>query len=386
MHKFYSFIYLHPWDLIDGNAESVIEKIAGWGINGINIATSYHAGYFLHSHNPDHKMYMSEDGVVYFEPTKRYFQTTSIQPRQAEISKNFDCLGKAQELCRKYGLKMMSWTVCNHNTPLGIQNPQHTIKNVFEDSYPHALCPSSNDVRRFVRGICENLSANYDFDSIVLEANDFRGIPHGHHHERYGTVLRHLEELLMSLCFCQWCINRANQNGLDLIPVSQNIRKHLEIYFNEAPTFPNNLPSDLNQMLESYPDLIDMIAFRKDVESSLVSEINTDLKQIGNTSLLAQSLFRNDYSPSIDAFVVSCYGNSIKEIQANITSQRNIAGNKTLFAGIRTGFGEVLSQTSLIEMVESVQRGGANGIGFYNYSETPMKVLNWIGPALEPFR
>lgn len=386
MHKFYSFIYLHPWDLLNGNAEKVFEKIAGWGINGINIATSYHAGYFLHSHNPDHKMYLAEDGVVYFPPNERFFQTTSIKPRQAQISKNFDCIGKAQQLCSKFGLKMMSWTVCNHNTPLGLKNPEHTITNIFGDSYPHALCPSSKQVRTYVRGMCKNIATDYDFDSIVLEANDFRGIPHGHHHERYGTILRSLEESLMSLCFCQWCIDLSNKNGLDLIAISQNIRKHMEVFFNESPIFPANLPSNLNQMLDSYPKLIDMIGFRQDVESSLVRDIKTDLKQIGSTSLLAQSSFRNDYSPNIDGFVVSCYGNSIDEITKKITHQRNISGSKKLFAGIRTGFGEVLSQNTLAEMVISVQKSGGDGIGFYNYSETPIKVLNWIEPALDQFR
>ena len=47
----------------------------------------------------------------------------------------------------KHGLKLVSWTVCAHNTRLGLLHPECTVRNCFGDSYPHALCPANDQVR-----------------------------------------------------------------------------------------------------------------------------------------------------------------------------------------------------------------------------------------------
>ena len=51
-----------------------IDKVMGWaadsGLTALQIAGAYHAGWFIHPHNPQHRAYMTEDGCVYFQPTR----------------------------------------------------------------------------------------------------------------------------------------------------------------------------------------------------------------------------------------------------------------------------------------------------------------------------
>ncbi len=378
----FSFIYTHAWDFHDEGLHDVCRRVSDWGIEAVNLASSYHAGYFIHSHNPNHKMYMAEDGVVYFRPNKKYFEETPLKPNLAAIAQDTDWLDAVGQVADSYEIKLMSWTVCNHNTPLGLVHPEHTITNIFGDSYPHALCPSSPGTRGYVRGLCRNLAAEYPMYAISLEAPDFSGIPHGHHHERFGTFLRPLEELLMSLCFCKWCLKRAGETGIELQSIGVLVRAHLVSYFEEAPIPPRGRPANLGEMLDAIPELAEMMRFREKVEASLIAEIRHDLALLGETLLVAHDGYRADYHASVDGFIVDCYGKDPGDVFQTLVKERLAPGNHQLWAGLRTGFNEILGPGELEDLVTAASKGGADGVGFYNYSETPLRALEWIRPAL----
>src|ERR1022692_2646251 len=56
-------MYVHPWDVADEGADSVLERITSTGITTVNLATSYHSGRYLLQHNPKKKVYFAEEGV-----------------------------------------------------------------------------------------------------------------------------------------------------------------------------------------------------------------------------------------------------------------------------------------------------------------------------------
>ena len=64
----HSGLWMYVWDLRDEGLERVLGFTADLGLNAVNLASSYHAGFFLHPHNPKHKMYYAMDGTVYFQP------------------------------------------------------------------------------------------------------------------------------------------------------------------------------------------------------------------------------------------------------------------------------------------------------------------------------
>ena len=71
-------LWAYAWDLESDGVENVLEKSKDLGVNAISLASSYHSGFFIHSHNTKHKMYFAEDGVVYFHPDMKYFEDNNI--------------------------------------------------------------------------------------------------------------------------------------------------------------------------------------------------------------------------------------------------------------------------------------------------------------------
>jgi len=178
---------LFPWDLRDEGLEQVLQFAADSGLTSLFLTSVYHAGWFVRPHSPKQKCYMAEDGVAYFHPTESLYEATPLKPKVAEIAKQTDWFASVSGRLDDFGLRLTAWTVCMHNTRLGLAHPEETVRNAWGDSYPHALCPASPAVRTYVRALVKDLVSQYPLQSIFLEALNYRGRQHGHHHERDGV-------------------------------------------------------------------------------------------------------------------------------------------------------------------------------------------------------
>src|SRR5882762_364733 len=102
-------------------------------LNVMCLVSAYHSGWFLHSHNPKHKLYMTEGSRCYFRPDEKLYANTPLRPRVAGIAGEADWLSVAGDRLDRYGLALVSWTVGSHNTALGLEFPECTQHNAFGD-------------------------------------------------------------------------------------------------------------------------------------------------------------------------------------------------------------------------------------------------------------
>lgn len=387
-------LWTYAWDLESDGVENVLKKLKDLGVNAISLASSYHSGFFIHSHNKKHKMYFAEDGVVYFHPDMKYFEDTNIKPKTAEISKTIDWFDSVNENISKYDLELWAWTVCNHNTRLGLLHPEAVITNVFGDKYYHMLCPSNPEVRSYVMGLVRNLLEKYSISAIQFEAlgfwdpsGDLLGLNHGHHHERYGTVLRDLETMLMSLCFCSSCQKRSEVFGLDLNKLKEQILKHLNKFFLTSPIVDASLPSSLRELYSEIPLLIEFEMVRKNIVSSLCEEIRNNLPLGSKSKLFLLEKFDPEVAKFVDAFFVSVYGKNATEAYQIVSNEKKlIKETSNLYAGVNLGFNSVFGPGELEDITNSVISAGADGVNYYNYSESPRRALDWIKPAIDSLK
>ena len=133
---------IFPWDFADEGVDEVLDFVRDLGITRLVLASVYHAGFFLHPHNPKRKVHLLEDGVCYFHPTESHYRESSIKPTVASMCAEVDWFGTICERAQKVGIKVSAWTVCLHNSRIGLSHPECTIHNVYGDSYPHALTPA----------------------------------------------------------------------------------------------------------------------------------------------------------------------------------------------------------------------------------------------------
>lgn len=378
----YSGLWMFAWDLLDEGIENVMGWAADSGLTALQIAGAYHAGWFIHPHNPHHRAYMTEDGCVYFHPTPRLYEKTVLKPKVASVCTATDWMHEAGKRLDKYGLKLVSWTVCAHNTRLGLLHPECTVRNCFGDSYPHALCPANDQVRTYLAALCHDLANNLPLHAVQLESPGYMGLVHGHHHERDLTVLTPLEIALMDLCFCEACVRRAEIQQVDIGRIRAAVRAILEAGMMAAPDRPKGHPATMAQVAENLPELAGYLAFRQQVEDTLLHEIKAAMRPSA-----AQLFLLGGPNPQIasvvDVFNSGVYGQKPAQVLASTQAARKgLSEHHALYMGVRLGLNSVADAQELTGIVQAVKAGKGDGVMFYNYSESPKTALNWITPAL----
>ena len=382
----YSGLWMFAWDLADEGVDKVMGWAADSGLTALQIAGSYHAGWFIHPHNPRHRAYMTEDGSVYFQPNRALYAKTVLKPRVASVCAHTDWMREAGKRLDKYGLKLVSWTVCAHNTRLGLLHPECTVRNCFGDSYPHALCPANEQVRAYFAALCHDLANHLPLHAVQLESPGYMGLQHGHHHERDLTVLTPLEVRLMDLCFCDSCVRRADSKHVEIARVKAAVRAILEAGMAAAPGRPKNHPETLAQAAEKLPELQPYLALRQEVEDTLIQEIKAALRP-SDAQLFLLGGPNPQIAGAVDVFNSGVYGQKPPQVLASTqAAKKGLSERHQLYMGVRLGLNSVADAQELTDIVHAVREGGAEGVMFYNYSESPMTALNWIQPALASLR
>jgi hypothetical protein len=212
------------------------------------------------------------------------------------------------------------------------------------------------------------------------------GLAHGHHHERDLTVLTPVERALMDLCFCPSCIRKAEAKGVDAERLRTGVRSLLETGMEHAPDRPAGYPQTLPDAAERLPDLAAFRAFRQEIEDTLIHAIKAALRPSAAKLFLLER-YRPGIADAVDVFNSGVYGKQPPEVlTATREAKAGLTDRHELYMGVRLGLNSVSSAENLREIVQAARDGGGDGVMFYNYSESPMRTLNWIKPALAGVR
>jgi len=378
-----------PWDFADKGIDTTLAYSRDLGISHLFLAVSYHAGYFFYPDNPVRRVHLLEDGVTYFRPRPTFYQGTPLQPVTAALCTERDWVADITGRLDHFGLKLGAWTVCLHNTRLGLLHPECTVQNALGDCYPHALCPSDTRVQAYVLGLIQDLVTHLPLDMILLEATDYRGRRHGgdwvggHHHERDGIVLAPLEQALLDISFAASDLAAARAAGIDGETVRRAVADHLRVCLAEYPKRPSDRPTSLAEFETQLPALA---AYRACLNQQVIQfgALIRDVVAPAGVQIVGGDATACDWR------VAGVYGKTPVEIAATTRAVKGVAlPHQKIMAGIRLGFnppalGAIHSETQLVRAVQAAAEGGAAGIYFYNLAEAPAKALNWIAPALHP--
>ena len=379
-------LFLHVWDLQDEGVDPVLGWMRDAGLNQMLIAGSYHSGWFVHPRKEKRRVYMTQGGVLYFPPDPAIFKSTPIQPEVADFVRGTNWLRRAGERIDRYGLQMASWTIGVHSTKLGLKYPQYTQHTAYGDSLPHALSIGHEAVRAYLKAVCRDLATNYPMYGVQLEAFGWMGVAHGHHHERDLTELRPFERSLLSTCFNPQTMAMAKARGIDAERARLAVRTVLDGAFREAPERPPNHPASVEDVEERSPDLKAYNAFRRQLANDLVVEIKREALKGTSCKLLLQSGYQSELAQAVDGFACGAYGQppeKVLEIVRNATARVTDGWNGDFPCFIRLGMGVPASAEQLRAIVSALKQGGSTGPVFYNYSESPPKMLSWVKGAMD---
>lgn len=194
-------IWMTPWDLAGREPEELIAFLRGLGLDGCNLALSYHGGRMLLPANRCHTVYEQHASAVYFPCDAGRYAAPLVPAVGAEAPLAMRFLERAAA----EGFPVYAWTVLCHNDYLGPLAPECCIENAFGERYSYALCPSHPEVRRYVAALCGEIAALPGVAGLDLEALGFLGYEHGSLHAKAGVALPREALIPLSICFCRYC-------------------------------------------------------------------------------------------------------------------------------------------------------------------------------------
>lgn len=389
-------MWTYPWDVQDLGFDTVVDDLRHRaGLNTVSLATAYHAGRFLQPRSPRRKSYFPEDGTIYFKPDASRWDGLAIQPKVASIVAEGDVLGEFVRRRDATGLAVSCWTVCLHNTRLGLLHPEAVTCNAVGDLSTFGLCPSHPDARSYVATLVEDVTRTYKPDVIELETPSFMGFAHGLHHEKDGVGLTPEDDLLFSLCFCPACTERSTKAGVDAAAARKTVASWIiETCERETPQprWPDFLTRGLD-VFRPHPEVHDYLMWRFEPVTSLVAEVRhradpatkvyvIDLENgwLGgcDTARLAQVS---------DGLILCAYDKEPEEVSALIARGRASVGpDRYLGTGFRLFYPEMTGAADIVARSQAAVSAGADGINFYNYGLVPAPRLDWARKAVEAVR
>ncbi|MGO6901512.1 hypothetical protein ACCS96_13950, partial [Rhizobium ruizarguesonis] len=345
-------MWTYPWDIQDQGLDAFAAELRGRaGLTTVSLATSYHAGRFLQPRSPQQKAYFPEDGTVYFRPDESLWRDKLIRPLMAgNVTERGDMLEALVRARDTTGLKVSCWTVCLHNTRLGMLHPDHVTRNAFGNPNYYNLCPSSPAARDYAVTLVRDITTNYRPDMVELESPNFMGFAHEYHHEKDGVGLNAEDDFLLSLCFCDHCTARAIKSGVPVEGARGTVARFIaELCERAVPErqFPD-FPAAGIDAFRDHPDLCAYLTWRSEPVTSLIGEIKAvadpatrivliDLKDgwLGGVDLAAAGKL-------CDGAILCCYDMEPDAVGDVIRTGRAAIGpGKFLGVGLRVFYPEV---------------------------------------------
>ena len=372
-------IWAYPWDLHDLTPDTATTRMQQAGATMVSLAAAYHAGRFVQPGNPRRRVYFPQDGTIYYRPDPARWHGSELLPLTADIvATEGDMLAEMIRRRDKGGLKVAAWTVCLHNTRLGMLHPAHVTRTAQGDPNLYALCPSSPAVRDYACRLVQEIAETFAPDRIEIESPDFMGFTHGYHHEKDSLPLSAQQIFLLGLCFCPHCLTAALAAGIPADAARHQAAALLDDAFAaELPQPDLPLP----------PDLQAFIAWRSAPVTALIAELRSRVRPPTQLMLIAAEgaadtgINLPDLIPHLHGLVLCAYHTSQHRIAPLMAAARRLLGpDRALIAGFQLFHPATRDRADLAARVAATLPH-ADGTNYYCLGLVPPARLDWIRTA-----
>lgn len=388
-----STLYCYAWDLAGAAGKANLDMIRGLGLDGISLATSYHAGKFLRPHNAGSKVVFPEDGTVYFRPRRSYGR---VQPLVAQVTQQQDVLA---DLIADGRLSVQGWTVLLHNTRLGYAHPDLVVRNAWGDPLYYSLCPAQPEVQRYAVTLCADLVKSYAVTGLALETPGYLPFVHGYHHEFAQIPGNAWMNTLLGLCFCPACADGAKRAGIDVAGLQRRVREGVHGYMSGAATVAEDMATQwLMADIVLDPELGAFLRWRCSVVTGLVAAIRAEVDRRASISVI-HSVQRPSAAAwsegsdlaalagAADALDICFYEPDAARVLADYFDCRRRAGPQAeIRAILRPGHPDTTSEAQLLTAVAGLARQGVRHFSFYNFGMLRPHNLAWLKTTLADLR
>lgn len=394
-----TLFWTYPWDLADegvGPALGTMQERAG--ATGVCVASVYHAGKFLHVHNPRRRVVFPASGTLYFRPDSSWYGRLRIQPPVWPGLNEHGLWAELRREADRRDLSLTSWLLCLHNSGIGFAYPDCAVENAYGDSIPTDLCASSPDVRRYLVAVAGDIAEHLHVDRILLESLEYMPFRHGYHHEVVGVPTGPVVDFLLSLCFCPSCAGAAAAAGVALERVRAWVRETLDGHF--ADPFASRVELSWAELRDcAGGELGGLLDLRQDSLALLLEEVTEAIRAVSSARIgicdfgplyplgpdgraWENGVDLERHLPLVDEIHPTFYFTE----QAVHERKRDeylavLGGERPMLPAIRAILPQTDSEERLREQVEALAPH-AVGFSFYNYGFMALPSLDWVGAVV----
>ncbi|MGH3350399.1 MAG: hypothetical protein ACRDPS_07010 [Nocardioides sp.] len=205
--------YAYPWDVIGD--PTFVERVRGLGVSKVAIAAAYHSARAATPLHPEHRIVDARSAALYRPVREEAWDGSRLVPASATWVAAEDPFREAARIVADAGIEVAAWIVLTHSTRLGEANPDLAVRNCFDELYPYALCPRTEEVRRYAVTLAAEAVRDTPCSTVILEACGQLGFTHGGHHEKSDGAYDAATQQLLSICCCPTCREDWSSRGLD---------------------------------------------------------------------------------------------------------------------------------------------------------------------------
>lgn len=210
-----TFLTAYPWDLIDEDTAPVLDRLHGEiGITGVSVWAASPPLAQLRVRDVEPRVVRTRGGL-FFPPDEQHYTGTRCKPIVSGWVKGRRPLRRIAEACAERAMELRLVVSAAMTGRLAQRHPEMATKNVFAAVSDRALCLANPDVQAFLIGIVSDLSTREHVSNVTVA--DFEMTwPEAFRADLCGsTLLVHTEKMLLGMCFCESCYQRAAAAGVD---------------------------------------------------------------------------------------------------------------------------------------------------------------------------
>ena len=385
----YHGLYAYVWDVAAEDPDRFVPELQAWSIDTLCLAASYHAGKFIRPHAAGARVLFPEDGTVHCATRPERYG--AIKPRPSSAATD-DAFGR---YAARGDIRVTAWTVLLHNTPLGTAHPGCVARNAFGDPYWYSLCPAHPDVQDYAVALCADIADRYPVRGLVLETPGWLPYAHGYHHEFALIGGNPWLDANLGLCFCPHCLAGATAACIDAEGLRRRVAGRIDGYLRA----PIDTSADIGQCwlqadLVADAELAAFLRWRQSVVTDLVHRIRAAVRRDAELFVIpsvrrpsAAGWIEGSDLPALataaDGLEICFYETTWQRAAADLGEVRRRAGaDATIRCVVRPGPPDAEEEGGFAQTVAELDRGGADGFGFYNFGHVRRANLDWIGRAL----
>lgn len=378
-------MWAYPWDIVDKGPEQAIDELVDIGVDKLYVAANYHTVQGFSSHNPKRNTFFADSGA-YFQPEMDYGKLSpAVNPDMDE--EGADWIDQIAVAVEDSPLQLDAWVVGCHNSKLGMNNKEFTLKSPFGDPLVFGLCPSQPAVQKYLTTMLSDLD-RYGFEDMLLETfHYFHGSGWGWHHEKFHTDIGELGEYLLGLCFCDECQSNAADAGID-VEAARKRSKETILQLAEGEIDADITPAEWienNEVVKEYSEVRKEIlnSLYKDLTSATDANVGGFIGMKGVENSWMHGLDIDSLEDIVDYFTLMDYMPETEAVVDTYNATTDRISNVPVRAGILPGHPIVDTQDAVTDQIVALNEIGADEITIYNYGLLPKRNLNWVKEAIE---